>query len=74
MWNPGAIVFVILAITVATGPVLFATFHSIKFGHRTWLLERNLWRDPQRFGWQACTECKALVLDPVEHAAAVHAA
>lgn len=33
MWNLGTILFVLVAIAVATGPVIYMTYHSMRYGH-----------------------------------------
>ena len=72
MWNPGTVPFVIFAILVATGPVIYATRHTLRYGHMASLFERGHKRDPAHFGWEVCPECKAVIVDPVEHKSAVH--
>ena len=84
MWTAWAFPLVVLAIVVATGPVIYMTYHSIRFGHHP--SPANGGRDasishgatapepadPEQFGWTVCPDCRAVVVDPVEHIHAVH--
>ncbi len=75
MWNQGTIPFVIVAIFVATGPVIYMTVHSFRHGHVASLSDQALVpvpANPNDFGWTVCSECKAVVVDPMEHSRAVH--
>lgn len=86
MWTAWAFPLVVLAIVVATGPVIVMTYHSIKFGHHpsppeptgqhsspTEVAARPLSVDPEQFGWAVCPHCKAVVVDAQHHSHAVHA-
>jgi hypothetical protein len=78
MWNAGTVPFMIVAILVATGPVFYATYHSLRYGHlysnksSLYAREADVAKNPEQFGWKLCTECKAVVVDLVEHHSAVH--
>ena len=76
---------VVFAIVVATGPVIYMTYHSIRYGHhpsppvggdrRTSIADRTtspLVADPEQFGWTVCPDCKAVVVDAARHVGAVH--
>jgi hypothetical protein len=86
MWTAWAFPLVILAIVVATGPVIVMTYHSIRFGHHPSPPERASQTasrvlvpatptsvDPEHFGWTVCPHCKAVVVDPEHHAHVLHA-
>jgi hypothetical protein len=78
MWTAFTIPFVLVAIVVATGPVIYMTYHSFKHGHvasppdHARALVPKEAKDPQTFGWATCPECKAIVTDALEHGIAVH--
>jgi len=75
MWTAWAFPFVVLAILVATGPVIYMTHHSIRFGHHPSPPDGGRVReraDPEGFGWTVCSHCKAVVIDSAEHMQAVH--
>jgi len=67
---------VILGVAAATGPVIYGFYHSMRHGHHAGRPEptnKPALADPQHFGWTVCAECKAVILDPLEHLLAVHA-
>jgi hypothetical protein len=74
VWTAFTIPFVVVAVVVATGPVYFMAYHSVKYGHVASPSDfaREPAKDPQTFGWTACPECKAIVTDQLEHLIAVH--
>ena len=75
MWNEVTIPFVILAIVVATGPVIYMTHHAFRHGHLASLSDHArvpVHADPQQFSWAVCSDCKSVVTDPVEHMRVVH--
>ena len=75
MWNAGTIPFVLVAIVVATGPVIFMTHHSIRNGHLASLPDHArvpVPEDPAKFGWTVCPDCKAVVTDHSGHFDSVH--
>jgi hypothetical protein len=64
-----------MAILVATGPVIYMTHHSFKHGHVESArdhAQRPMAANPLEFGWTVCSECKAVVVDSVEHLLAAH--
>jgi hypothetical protein len=74
MWNFGTVPFVIVAVLVATGPVIYMLVHSIRHGHVASHPDGTPPRrsDPQKFGWTVCSHCSAVVVDHLEHMRAVH--
>jgi hypothetical protein len=74
MWNFVTVLFVILAVLVATGPPIYMLIHSFRHGHIASHPDgapppRS---DPQKFGWTVCSHCSAVVVDHTEHMRAVH--
>ncbi len=74
MWNAGTIPFVLVAILVATGPVIYMTHHSFKHGHVASLPDGVTppAADPAQFGWSVCPECKAVITDHSLHTEVAH--
>ena len=64
-----------LAILVATGPLIYAIHHSMRYGHVASLPDHaptQLQEDPSDFGWSVCSQCQSVVVDVDDHVAAVH--
>jgi len=64
MWNQGTIPFVIVAVFVATGPVIFMTIHSFRHGHVASLSDEALVpvpANPDDFGCCLGPTCRGSV-------------
>ena len=71
----GATGFCLVAILVATGPVIYMTHHSFKHGHVASTPDLALVpapTNPEDHGWSVCAECDAVVVDAGRHSVAAH--
>ncbi len=75
----GSVGFCLVAIFVATGPVVFMTHHSLRHGHVASKPDGTPDDRPRPdqaaadgHGWSVCPACSAVVVDGERHRVAAH--